>query len=93
MKKVLFFLLTQYFVPLLLSVPPYQPDLVFLYDESGSCIRKYLTVVMSYAPTNSGSGDVSDEDFVEEAPQPQSDLLNGLKITIYPTRRMVFCKL
>jgi hypothetical protein len=76
MNKILSFLLFL----LLNSFAFSQSNYNFLYDESGNCIRKYMTVVMSYAPANPNS----DNDYVEEDPQPQSDLLGDLKVTVYP---------
>ncbi|MDR3326742.1 MAG: T9SS type A sorting domain-containing protein [Prevotellaceae bacterium] len=70
MRKFLFF------VMLITCFNGYgQGNLVFSYDASGNCIRKYLTVVMS----SPAKPDVDNEEV-----QPQTDLIGDLKVTVYP---------
>ncbi|MDR2684815.1 MAG: T9SS type A sorting domain-containing protein [Prevotellaceae bacterium] len=51
-------------------------NLTFLYDNSGNCYRKYLTVVMS-SPARQNSEN-------SEETQPQTDQIGDLKVTVFP---------
>ena len=55
-----------------------QGNLVFDYDASGNCTRKYRTVVLaSPAPARHNADS-------EENAQPQTDIIGNLKVTVFP---------
>lgn len=52
-----------------------QGNLTFLYDESGNCIKKYLTVVLKSPLGN---------DSIPESNISQTDNIGDMQITVYP---------